>query len=105
MGETRVAEGAAAQGDGENPERGPRALESWGWGSGPGGDRGEAGAKEEAGRGEIAWGRGLGGMGAGGSSKRMGVGDGSWRWEGSRALGLIVREPGVGEVVPNWRRG
>lgn len=54
----------------------------------PGGEREEEGTEEEAGRGKTAWGRGLGGMVAGGSSMRMGVGDGSWRWEGSRALEL-----------------
>lgn len=105
MGETRVAEGAAARGDGENPERGPGALESRGGGSGPGGEREEAGAKEGAGRGEIAWGRGLGGMGARGSSGGMGAGDGSWRWGGSRALGLVVRELRAGEGSPELEKG
>ena len=49
MGETRVAEGAAARGDGENAELGPGALANWGGRLGPGGEREEAGAKEGAG--------------------------------------------------------
>ena len=65
----------------------------------------EAGAKEGAGRGEIALGRGSGGMGAGGSSRRMGAGEGSWRWGGSRALGLIVREVRAGEGSPELEKG
>lgn len=60
MGATRVAEGAAARGDGENLEPGPGALENPCGNSGPGSEREEAGAEEGAGREEIAWGRGLG---------------------------------------------
>lgn len=35
----------------------------------------------------------------------MGAGDGSWRWEGSRALELIVRELGVGEGGSELEKG
>lgn len=105
VGETRVAERAAARGDGENPESGPGALESWGRGSGPGGEREGAGAKEGAGRREIALGRGSGGMGTGGSSRRMGAGEGSWRWGGSRALELVVWELRAGGGSPELKKG
>ena len=49
MGETRVAEGAAARGDGENLEPGPGELENPCGNSGPGSVREEAGDKEGAG--------------------------------------------------------
>lgn len=75
MGETRVAEGAAARGDGENLEPGPGALENPCGNSGPGSEREEAGAKEGAGvrgdrlgegigrrepEGIVEWGLGMG---------------------------------------------
>lgn len=106
-GETRVAEGASARGDGENPEPGAGGggpLKNRGGGSGPGGEREEVGAKERAGRREIAGRRGLRGMGAGGS-RGMGAGAGCWRWRGSRALGLIVRELRAREGSPELEKG
>lgn len=57
--ETRVAEGAAARGDGENLEPGPGALENPCGNSGPGSERKEAGAKKGTGEGDRL-GRGLG---------------------------------------------
>lgn len=35
----------------------------------------------------------------------MGAGEGSWRWGGSRALGLIVRELRAGEGSPELEKG
>lgn len=109
VGETRVAEGATARGDGENAQRGLGALENRGGGSGRGGKKEEAGAKKG-----LDEGRSLGGGdwedGAGGSSRRIGFGEGSWRWETESSVGIVCkgaqiwgRESGVGERA--WRSG
>lgn len=56
VGETRVAERAAARGDGENLERGPGALESWGGGSEPGARRRRQGLKKGLDEERSLWG-------------------------------------------------